>query len=133
MERNLSALVTFRLMQVRDTYMNSQVQCRRWIFNNSDKIMFAAGVGLIVSAVPTVASAQGDMDQDSINQVIQILLNDMIGGSFGALIMIIAGLVAIISASMGAYRASMSALVVAVGAFILKAVVTAFWPQVDVG
>ena len=51
----------------------------------------------------------------------------LIEGAFGALVMVTAGLGAIISAAVGAYRASVSMLVVAVGAYILRALVSLFF------
>ena len=94
-------------------------------------LMLLVGVGLISAGVMNVAHAQ--IDDEPITRVIQILLGDLVEGSFGALIMIVAGLVAIIAAAMGAYRAAMAALVVAVGAFILRAFVSAFFPNVEIG
>lgn len=51
----------------------------------------------------------------------------LIEGAFGALVMVVAGLGAIIAAAMGAYRAAVGMLVVAVGAFILRALVSLFF------
>ena len=51
----------------------------------------------------------------------------LIEGAFGALIMVVAGIGAIIAAAMGAYRAALGMLVVAVGAFILRALVSLFF------
>ena len=51
----------------------------------------------------------------------------LIEGAFGALIMVVAGLGAIVAAAMGAYRAAVGMLVVAVGAFILRALVSLFF------
>ena len=51
----------------------------------------------------------------------------LIEGSFGALIMVVSGIGAIISAAMGAYRAAVGMLVVALGSFILRALVTIFF------
>lgn len=51
----------------------------------------------------------------------------LIEGAFGALIMVVAGLGAIAAASMGAYRAAVGMLVVAVGAFILRSLVSLFF------
>ena len=48
-------------------------------------------------------------------------------GAFGALVMVVAGLGAIVAAAMGAYRAAVGMLVVAVGAFILRALVSLFF------
>ena len=57
------------------------------------------------------------------------LLFALIEGSFGALVMVVAGLGAIIAAAFGAYRAAVGMLVVAVGAFILRALVSLFFGQ----
>lgn len=51
----------------------------------------------------------------------------LIEGAFGALIMVVAGLGAIVAAAMGAYRAAVGMLVVAVGAFILRSLVSLFF------
>lgn len=51
----------------------------------------------------------------------------LIEGAFGALIMVIAGVIAIVAAAMGAYRAAVSMLIVAIGAFILRSLVSLFF------
>ena len=43
--------------------------------------------------------------------------------------MLVAGLIAIIAAAMGAYRAAVGMLVVAVGAFILRSLVSLFFGE----
>jgi predicted dinucleotide-utilizing enzyme len=48
-------------------------------------------------------------------------------GTFGALIMAAAGIGAIISASFGGYKAAISLMVVAVGAFILRSLMSTFF------
>ncbi len=50
-----------------------------------------------------------------------------IEGSFGALVMTIAGIGAIVAAAMGAYKAAVGIMVVAIGAFILRALVSLFF------
>ena len=132
MKTKFHSLAVANLVRSKIILDESLLSVNKFISRHADKLMLAGGVALVVTGYPCLALAQG-ADTGPIDQVIQILLNDMIGGSFGALIMVVAGLVAIISASMGAYRASMSALVVAVGAFVLKTFVIAFWPDVDVG
>jgi hypothetical protein len=52
---------------------------------------------------------------------------ELIEGNLGALIMVTAGLAAIVSAALGAYRAAVGLLVVAVGAFILRSLVDIFF------
>jgi len=54
-------------------------------------------------------------------------LFELIEGNLGALIMVAAGLGAIIAAAFGAYRMAISLLVVAVGAFILRSLVDIFF------
>lgn len=51
----------------------------------------------------------------------------LIEGPMGALVMVAAGLLAIISAAFGAYRAAVGLLVVAVGAFVLRSLVSIFF------
>ncbi len=51
----------------------------------------------------------------------------LIEGAFGALVMVAAGIGAIIAAVMGAYKTALSLLVVAVGAFILRSLVSLFF------
>ena len=55
---------------------------------------------------------------EAVGRVLQLL-----EGSFGALIMVCAGVAAIISAAFGGYRAAVSLLVVALGSFILRSLV----------
>lgn len=59
---------------------------------------------------------------ESINRIIAYL-----EGSFGALIMVSAGILAIISAAFGNYRASIGLLIVAIGPFILRSLVGTFF------
>ncbi len=47
-------------------------------------------------------------------------------GSFGALVMAAAGIGAILSASFGQYKASLSLMVVAIGSFILRSIMSTF-------
>ena len=51
----------------------------------------------------------------------------LIEGNLGALIMVVAGIAAIVSAAFGAFRAAVSLLAVAVGAFILRSLVEIFF------
>lgn len=52
---------------------------------------------------------------------------ELIEGNLGALIMVTAGLGAIVTAALGAYRAAVGLLVVAIGAFILRSLVDIFF------
>lgn len=54
-------------------------------------------------------------------------ITQFLEGSFGALIMVISGIGAIVSAAFGQYKAAIGLLVVAVGAFILRSLVSTFF------
>ena len=71
-------------------------------------------------------SMEADYD-DTLNRLAAGNLLRFIEGAFGALIMIGAGLGAIIAGAFGAYKAALSLLFVAVGAFILRALVSLFF------
>ena len=60
--------------------------------------------------------AEPDFDPELIRGAVGSLFM-LIEGAFGALIMVVAGIGAIIAAAMGAYRASVGMLVVALGSF----------------
>lgn len=54
-------------------------------------------------------------------------------GSFGALVMVCAGIGAIVSSAFGQYRAALGLLVVAVGAFVLRSLVGTFFNDIGIG
>jgi len=53
-------------------------------------------------------------------------------GSFGALVMAAAGIGAILSAAFGQYKAALSLMVVAVGAFILRSLISTFFNDISI-
>jgi len=75
---------------------------------------------------PSGSCAQPGFEPELIEGAVGLLFR-LIEGAFGALIMVVAGLGAILAAAMGAYRASLGMLVVALGAFILRALVSLFF------
>ena len=97
-------------------------------------IIFASGICLLAIGLSSEAMTQvggtgtltATYNDDRIVNVINALLT-YIEGAFGALIMIAAGLMAIISSAMGQYKAALGLLVVAVGAFILRSLVGTFF------
>ena len=99
----------------------------------STQLLFLTGFLLLVFGLSGIAAAQETFSEAGFNDT---LVRNAVGnlfrlieGAFGALIMIIAGLIAIIAAAMGAYRASVGMLVVALGAFILRALVSLFFGE----
>lgn len=98
--------------------------------------LLAIGVGALSVGIVTGAIAQdaapgafnGERMQEAVVRIFQY-----IEGSFGALVMVAAGLGAILSSAFGQYRAALGCLIVAVGAFILRSVVHTFFNVNDEG
>lgn len=102
-------------------------------------ILFVMGLTLITLGLTEMGWAQNQRedvipgyDPTPIRQSVALLFQ-LIEGSFGALIMVVAGIGAIIAAAFGAYRAAVGMLVVAVGAFILRALVSLFFGTFEPG
>lgn len=91
-------------------------------------MLFVLGIALVTFGIYSGASAQLETtynDQRLVNSVNAILT--YIEGSFGALVMVAAGIGAILSSAFGQYRAALGLLVVAVGAFILRSIISTFF------
>ncbi len=112
------------------------------INKHSTAIMLIIGLVLIsgglleLSVAQSAATGSGDAKErsaslahfdDSLITGAVGNLFQLIEGAFGALIMVVSGLGAIVAAAMGAYRAAVGMLVVAVGAFILRSLVSLFF------
>lgn len=79
------------------------------------------------NATPQEAEPLDPNYDDSLNRFATGNLFRFIEGAFGALVMVSAGIGAIVAAAFGAYKAAISLLFVAVGAFILRALVSLFF------
>ena len=98
--------------------------------------MLVFGSVLVLGGVAELSIAQSDTVTSSFSNaayddgLVKASVTNLfclIEGAFGALIMVVAGLGAIVAAAMGAYRAAVGMLVVAVGAFILRSLVSLFF------
>lgn len=101
-------------------------------------ILFSAGVLLLgvglsadlfaqptsVGGVPNAGT--GGIEDGRIANAVSTLFR-FLEGSFGALIMAASGIAAIISAAFGQYKAALSCMVCAVGAFILRSMMNTFF------
>ena len=95
------------------------------VHKHASLCLFIAGIFLLSFGLSGIAvAAWDDYVLDAVKNIFAL-----IEGSFGALIMVVAGLGAIIAAAMGAYRGAMGCLVIAVGAFILRSIVTLFFGE----
>ena len=109
---------------------NTQVQCFLFLFGVT--LLVFGTLDMTYAAAPAVPGGGGSgggtitYNDERITNATNAILT-YIEGSFGALIMIAAGLGAIISSAFGQYRAALGLLVVAVGAFILRSLVSTFF------
>lgn len=103
---------------------------------NTTALMLFVGVVMLCGGLVELSVAQGGGPTGSFSEAAfddELIRNSvanlfkLIEGAFGALVMVIAGIMAIIAAAMGAYRAAVSLVVVAIGAFILRALVSLFF------
>ena len=103
---------------------------------HSTMMLLVFGVALLLGGIVDISHAGGTGPSGSFSEAgfEDDLIRNSVGnmfklveGAFGALIMVVAGLGAIIAAAMGAYRAAVGMIVVAVGAFILRALVSLFF------
>ena len=98
-------------------------------------MLFVAGVillsvgmvkGAIADSGDTVGNDFEGYNDDRIASAVTRIFT-YLEGSFGVLVMVCAGLGAILSSAFGQYRAALGCLVVAVGAFILRSFVITFF------
>jgi hypothetical protein len=78
-----------------------------------------------------ILAANGGIEDSRIAAAVQTLLS-FLEGSFGALIMAASGIAAIVAAAFGQYKAALSCMVCAVGAFILRSVMRTFFNTTSV-
>lgn len=101
----------------------SQAQCALFVFG---VCILAMGLSDAAQAAGTPGASQITYNDTRIAEAIQAVLA-YIEGTFGAMVMIAAGIGAIFSSAFGQYKAALGLLVVAVGAFILRSLVSAFF------
>jgi hypothetical protein len=93
--------------------------------------LFMAGVAVLSLGLSHEVIAQGNGNLSKYNDLkianaVNVIMT-YLEGSFGALVMAAAGIGAILSAAFGQYKAALSLMVVAVGAFILRSLISTFF------
>ena len=91
---------------------------------------FILGLGLAHDALAHLGTGQLTYNDVRIAEATNAVLT-YLEGSFGALIMVAAGVGCILSAAFGQYRSAIGLLVVAVGCFILRSLVSTFFNDVS--
>jgi|688.fasta_scaffold901004_1 hypothetical protein len=98
-------------------------------------VLFALGVSLLTLGMIHGASAQGIgpglYNDDRIAEIINRMFL-YLEGSFGALVMVVAGIMAVFAAALGSYKMGLGLLIVAVGAFILRSLVSTFFNDANI-
>lgn len=90
------------------------------------------GLGLSHEVSAQVSSGAAiNYNDDRINNAVNAIMT-YLEGSFGALIMAASGIGAIMSAAFGQYKAALSLMVVAVGAFILRSLMGTFFNDIGI-
>jgi hypothetical protein len=101
----------------------------------SQLLLFVVGFALLAgglsqgahAAINGLTTYNDSRIANSVNAVMTYL-----EGSFGALVMAAAGIGAIMSAAFGQYKTALSLMVVAVGAFILRSLMSTFFNDINV-
>lgn len=118
------------------SYSGACVSAYTFVAKHGNVFMLALGSALILSGAAELSIAQDSVVRETFSNaayddgLVKASVGNLfclIEGAFGALIMVVAGLGAIVAAAMGAYRAAVGMLVVAVGAFILRSLVSLFF------
>ena len=119
------------ISKIWSAYGSAGVNAYALIERKANTLMLMFGAFMLVVGLEQMASAGTSLSQAQYDdQLVRYAVGQLfclVEGAFGALIMVVSGLGAIVAAAMGAYRAAVGMLVVAVGAFILRALVSLFF------
>ena len=96
---------------------------------NLNLIAIMGGILLLNAGLAEYSMAQADPNQQIIFGMCNVFA--LTEGAFGALVMTVSGLIAVVSAAMGAYRAAMSLIIVALGTYLVRPVVILFFGDWD--
>lgn len=114
--------------------LKASVSVESFFCRHLNTIMVVLGAAVLLTGLDQLSHAGGAVTSFSEANYDASLVRGAVGnifrlieGPFGALIMVVAGLGAIVAAAMGAYRGALALVVVAVGAFILRALVSLFF------
>lgn len=114
--------------------LKAYVGFETFLSKHLNTIMVVLGAAVLLTGLDQLSHAGGTTNTFSEANYDATLVRSAVGnifrlieGPFGALVMVVAGLGAIVSAAMGAYRGALALVVVAVGAFILRALVSLFF------
>lgn len=119
-------------MNIKELYRQACAGVYESAFRHSNALLLIAGVGLLYFGNADVAQAQAGAYHWRYTTACNSLLA-LIEGPFGALITAAAGVGAIVAAALGGFKMAWTLVVVAVGAFILRAYITLFFASCGEG
>jgi hypothetical protein len=113
------------------------------LYRHANLILFCLGIFIITYGISDFVNAQpstngvggggsGSGGSGEASKIIKEQLCKILGllqGTFGALILIVAGLAAVVTAAMGAYKLAMACVVIACGAFVIESFQILFFPD----
>ena len=82
--------------------------------------------GMAEYSLANIGTGRIIVDDSRLIEVLRAIL-ELLEGSFGALVMVGAGVFAILSAAFGQYRAALGLLIVAIGCFTLRSFISTFF------
>ena len=115
-----------RLMKVCEMYQTACVKLTLSAYQHANLLLSVFALGILFIGVSDLASAQveyigGQAYEVSDAGADQSNFYRLLNGKFGSLIMVVSGLGAMVSAAMGAYKAAVGMLIVAIGSFGIRA------------
>mgnify|MGYP000963610699 CR=1 FL=1 len=114
-------------MNIKELYRQACAGVYESAFRHSNALLLLGGVGLLFAGLADPAIAQGNITGSGKYAEACNYLLGLIEGPFGALITAAAGVGAIVAAALGGFKMAWTLVVVAVGAFILRAYITLFF------
>lgn len=132
LERKMKSLIQFS-EKGRNAYMNLCLRSYAFSKSNSNVMLFLFGTLLLGVGIGDLSIAEAKTFKisskydDAGFRVGTGNLFALVEGSFGALVLVVTGIGAIVASSMGQYKAAVSLIVVAVGAFCLRAFISLFF------
>ena len=127
--------MNIQLLRLSEYCLAAKTGTLRFLERRGELLLGLLGIGLLIAGLHEVSFAQSTVElsrseanfDDGLIRGSVGNLFKLIEGAFGALVMVVSGLGAIIASAMGAYRAAVGLLVVAVGSFILRSLVSLFF------
>lgn len=105
-----------------------------FVARHNTKLLLVAGLVFIHSGLEGLSyAASGDVKNVDLKEIASAIcrLYALMDKGFGALLMTVAGVGAIVASAMGGYRAATTMLVTGIGSFIMRSVVDLFFPGIN--